>query len=64
MQALQKWNQVNRNFQAGDIGRIRDDTIRNEWPIAQMFKTISDKEGLVRSVQLVVGKNSSTSKEM
>ena len=64
MQALQKWNQVNRNFQVGDIGRIRDDTIRNEWPIAQMFKTISDKEGLVRSVQLVVGKNSSTSKEM
>ena len=42
----------------------RNDTIRNEWPMAQILKTFSYKEGLVRSAQLVVGKNSSTSKEM
>ena len=53
-----------KNFQLGDIALVRDDTIRNAWPMARMLKTFSNKEGLVHSVQLVIGKNSSNSKEI
>ena len=43
---------------------LPDNTIRNAWRTAQILKTFSDKEGLVRSVQLVIGENSSNSKEI
>ena len=38
---------------------VDDDTIRNAWPMARILKTLSDKKGLVHSVQLVIGKSSS-----
>ena len=53
-----------KNFQLGDIALVRDDTIRNAWPMARILKTFNNKEGLVHSVQLVIGKNSSNSKEI
>ena len=41
---------------------VRDNAIWNVWTMAWILKTYSDKEGLVHSVQLVIGKNSSNSK--
>ena len=53
-----------RNFQVGGIVLVFVDTIRNAWPMARILKTFSDKEGVGYSVQLVIGKNSSNSKEI
>ena len=36
---------------------------RNKWPMARILKTYSDEKGLVRSVQLVIGRTNSTNKE-
>ena len=58
-QAQQK---LRRDFQVVDIVLVCDDTIRNVWPMAQILKSLSDNEGLVHSVQLVIGKNSSNNK--
>ena len=33
-QAQQKWNQVKRNIQVGDIVLVCDSAIRNVWPMA------------------------------
>ena len=38
LQAWQKWNQV--NFKVGDIVLVRDNTIRNAWPMAQIWKPL------------------------
>ena len=43
---------------------VHDNTIQNAWPMAQILKMFSEKEGLLCSVQLVIGKNSSNSKEI
>ena len=51
---LQARQKVRRNFPVRDIGLVCDDTFRN----------ICDKEGLVHSLQLVIGKNSSNDKEI
>ena len=42
----------------------RQNTIQNSWQMTQILKIFSDKEGLVHSVQLVIRKNSSNSKEI
>ena len=43
---------------------VCDNTIQNIRPMAGILKTFSDKEGLVWSVQLLIRKNSSNSKEI
>ena len=42
---------------------LDDVTSRNKWPMARILKTYSDEKGLVRSVQLVIGRTNSTNKE-
>ena len=61
---LQARQKVRRNFPVRDIGLVCDDTFRNIWPVARILKTFRDKEGLVHSLQLVIGKNSSNDKEI
>ena len=63
LQTRQKWNQTKRNFKVGDIVLVRDDVIRNKWPMARILKTCNDKEGLVQGVQLVTGRTNSSDKE-
>ena len=63
LQIRQKWNQTKRNFEVGDIVLVRDDVIRNKWPMARILKTCNDEEGLVQSVQLVIGRTNSSDKE-
>ena len=53
---------MKRDFQVVDIVLVCDDTIRNVWLMAQILKSLSDNEGFVDSVQLVIGKNSSNNK--
>ena len=63
LQTRQKWNQTKRNFEVGDIVLVRDDVIRNKWPMARILKTCNDKEGLAQGVQLVTGRTNSSDKE-
>ena len=52
LQARQKWNIPKRNFQVGDIVFLKEDTGRNKWPMARIFNTVPDSQGILRSVQL------------
>ena len=63
LQTRQKWNQTKRNFEVGDIVLVRDDVIRNKWPMARILKTCNDKERLAQGVQLVTGRTNSSDKE-
>ena len=64
LQTKQKWNQTKQNFEVEGVVLGRDDvTTRNKWPMAKILETYSDKKGLVRSVQLVIGRTNSTNKE-
>ena len=58
LQSRQKWNFPKRNFQVGDAVLVRDDSMRNKWPMAKVAMTYPDKKGLVRGVQLQLGKSS------
>ena len=53
-----------KKFQVEGIVLVGDNTIRNAWPMTQILKTFSDKKGLVRSVQLAIGKIFPNSKEI
>ena len=42
LQIRQKWNQTKQNFEVGDIFLVRDDVIRNKWPMERILKNYSD----------------------
>lgn len=53
MQERQKWNNIQRNLTMGDIVLIADATApRNSWLIGRVIKTLPDKSGIVRTVQI------------
>ncbi|KAK7877121.1 hypothetical protein WMY93_032173 [Mugilogobius chulae] len=53
LQERQKWNRVRRNFIPGDIVMLVDDMApRNSWITARVLDTVSDKNGLVRTVRI------------
>ena len=53
LQQRQKWTEVQRNFQIGDVVLLRDDSeVRNQWPRGIVVQTSPDSEGLVRTVKL------------
>ena len=66
LQHRQKWNQISRNFEVGDIVLLKDDQPRNSWPMARITETESDQNGMVRSVKLKTGnmKSSETSGDL
>ena len=47
LQSPQKWNCPKLNFQVGDIVLVRDDLMRNKWPMARVIMTYPDKKGIV-----------------
>ena len=55
LQVRQKWNNWKRNFKVGDVVLLREDSIRNEWPVARIVETEPDSNGLFCSVKLKFG---------
>ena len=52
----QRWHIPRRNLKVGDIVMERtEDLPRNEWKLAKVVETITDKDGLVRRVRIRVG---------
>ena len=57
-QRRQKWNKVKMNLEEGDIVLVKEDAKpRGEWIMARVEKCLKDQDGLVRRVQLVMGKS-------
>ena len=54
LQNRQKWNDITRNCEIGDIVLIKDDMKRNRWPMAKLVDTYKDNKGVVRSVRLLM----------
>lgn len=52
----QRWHTPRRNLKVGDIVMERtEDQPRNEWKLAKVVETVTDKDGLVRKVKIRVG---------
>lgn len=52
----QRWHTRRRNLKVGDIVMEKaDDLPRNEWRLAQVVETVTDKDGLVRKVKIRLG---------
>jgi len=63
LQTRQKWTNIKRNFQVGDVVLLKEENIpRNIWPIARIIETFPNDDGLVRSVRLQVADHSSPGK--
>ena len=51
LQERQKWNTPRQNISNGDIVLIKDDNLpRNQWSMARVIQTLTDKRGFVRNV--------------
>lgn len=58
IKARSKWRTEQRNFQAGDIVIVKDDSIRERtWPLARIVKVYPGTDGRVRVVELVSNYN-------
>ena len=64
LQVRQKWNYQKRNFKVGDVVLLREDSIRNKWPMATIVETEPDSTGVVRSVKLKLGDASLNSQKV
>lgn len=52
----QRWHTPKRNLKVGDIVMEKtEDLPRNEWKLAKVVETVTDKDGLVRRVKIRVG---------
>ena len=60
LQPRQKWNEKQKNFVVGDIVLLKADASCNQWPMAKVVQVHKDSEGVVRSVQLLIGKSPNT----
>ena len=59
LQKFHKWRRPTRNFEAGDVVILREDTlVPTHWPMARVIRTHPGKDGLVRVV--VVKTNAGT----
>lgn len=58
LQERQKWHEIKRNLQIGDVVLIVDsNSPRNSWPMGIIFETIPDCNGLVRQVKVKTATN-------
>ena len=55
LQVRQEWNKQKQKFKVGDVVLLREDSIRNKWPMARIVETEPDSNGVVRSVKLKLG---------
>ncbi|XP_030611587.1 uncharacterized protein LOC115798771 [Archocentrus centrarchus] len=52
----QKWHTPRRNLKVGDVVMEKmNDLPRNEWRLARVMETVTDKDGLVRKVKIRFG---------
>lgn len=52
----QRWHSPRRNLQVGDIVMVKEDEAhRNEWRLARVKGTTTDKDGLIRRVKIHLG---------
>ena len=52
LQVRKEWNNQKRNYKDCDVVLLREDSIRNKWPLARIVETEPDLTGVVRSVKL------------
>ena len=52
LQVRKEWNNQKRNYKDCDVVFLREDSIRNKWPLARIVETEPDLTGVVRSVKL------------
>ena len=64
LQVRQKWNNQKRIFKVGDVVLLREDSIRNKWPLARIGETEHDSNGVVHSVKLKLGDASMDSQKV
>lgn len=58
LQERQKWHEIKRNLQIGDVVLIVDsNSPRNSWPMGIICETIPDSNGLVRQVKVKTATN-------
>ena len=58
LQNRNKWTNVRRNAQVGDVVLLTDETLhRTEWPMGRISSLEPDSEGLVRSVKVKTAKS-------
>jgi hypothetical protein len=63
LQSRQKWNKQVPDIKAGTIVLLSDEeTYRNDWSIGKVTKCIQSKDGVVRSVEILVGNRESPTK--
>ena len=61
LQERSKWTKKRDNIKPGDIVLLRDkNTQRNNWPIGRVSKVKLSKDGMVRSLDVVIKKQSSS----
>ena len=55
IQLRSKWHQKRRNLQNGDVVLLKDeDSLRSNWPMARVIETVTDDDGLVRKVKIML----------
>ena len=47
-----KWNNVKRDFQVGDIVLLKDSTTCNHWPMAKITGAYKGNDGHVQTVKI------------
>ena len=52
VQVRQKWNNQMQNFKVADVVILREDSVRNKWPMARIVETEPDSYRVVRGVKL------------
>ena len=52
-----KWQKIRRNVKIGDIVLLKNNTIRNQWPMVKVIDIYRSNDGHVRTVKLRVGNN-------
>jgi hypothetical protein len=54
LQSRQKWNQPQRNFEAGDIIMVvYENCPRNSWPLGKIVEVTTGRDGYVRRVKVL-----------
>ena len=62
IQRRTKWQTIKRNFAIGDVVILKDFPLvecRNAWPLARIVRTYGGEDGLVRCVDLYIGRTKS-----
>ena len=55
IQLRSKWHQKRRNIQIGDVVLLKDeDSLRSHWSMARVIETVTDDDGLVRKVKIML----------